>query len=707
MMVITGKGRKVKAEHGQPHFTVAMSFTPINMGGGRKTQTFTQSESFPSPWMAPNVPWARNLKKNQLGGVVFGCTNSTFKECLSKQLFGLPAQHFSYVQNIEPGLPLFLFNYSERKLHGIYEAASSGKMNFDSYAWTGGGLDRTKYPAQVQIHVRLKCQALTEHQFKPVIIDNYYSQTHFWFELDHAQANKLMSKLSSLAVSSGSSMPQITQKWTPVVPKFTSQNKGGESGASELPSLSDDFANSFDSIGTSTTSDDPLCLDGNNQLRESSLCNQMVQPDEKDLIYMKLKELALGYEFPDTNMNNRGRMVESAFTDDVDFLRETHDNVMETLGKRNDEGSFDSLDYPAIIAQLCGEVEELKAFKQAQTQKMETLERKLAEAEQEIYHLENRCMMLESISNPSMTLVGDESLIESGDESHLNLDDSILIVGGYDGVTWLSALHSFSPSHDVLRSLEPMSCARSYTSVARLGGELYVFGGGQNSTWYDTVESYNALNNQWTMWPSLNEKKGSLAVAALDGKFFTVGGGNGVECFSSVEMFDPNVGRWISGRSMLQKRFALAAVELNGALYAVGGYDGKEYLKSAERFDPREHSWNKIGSMDTKRGCHSLVKMNEKLYALGGYDGITMVPSVEIYDPRLGKWMSGEPMNQGRGFFAAAVLNNSVYVMGGVKSDEDSLDIIERYKDGEGWEATKLRAVGQRCFASAIVLGGD
>lgn len=64
-------------------------------------------------------------------------------------LIGLPGQHFLYVQNIEPGLPLFLFSYSDRKLHGIFEAASSGKINIDSYAWTHGGSDKTQFPAQV------------------------------------------------------------------------------------------------------------------------------------------------------------------------------------------------------------------------------------------------------------------------------------------------------------------------------------------------------------------------------------------------------------------------------------------------------------------------------------------------------------------------------------------------------------------------------
>lgn len=64
-------------------------------------------------------------------------------------LTGLPAQHFTYVKNIDIGLPLFLFNYSDRKLYGIYEAASPGKMNIDPYGWTTDGSERTFYPAQV------------------------------------------------------------------------------------------------------------------------------------------------------------------------------------------------------------------------------------------------------------------------------------------------------------------------------------------------------------------------------------------------------------------------------------------------------------------------------------------------------------------------------------------------------------------------------
>ena len=62
---------------------------------------------------------------------------------------GLPKAHLSYVHNIKEGLPLFLFNYDDRRLHGVYEAASNGKFCPESNAWTNNGYEKTSYPAQV------------------------------------------------------------------------------------------------------------------------------------------------------------------------------------------------------------------------------------------------------------------------------------------------------------------------------------------------------------------------------------------------------------------------------------------------------------------------------------------------------------------------------------------------------------------------------
>ncbi|KAM3700578.1 hypothetical protein ACJW31_05G109500 [Castanea mollissima] len=720
------------------------------MGAGRKTQTFIVNENVPSPKSSNRSTTARNLRKSHLGGVIFGCKNSTMKECLSNQLFGLPGQHFSYVKKIDPGLPLFLFNYSDRRLHGIFEAASNGQMNINPYGWTTDGSERTSYPAQVQICVRLRCQPLLENQFKPIISDNYYSQNHFWYELDHAQASRLMSLLSSLVVAPSASVPQNTAKWKTYFQALP-PNDAGEEGEGFKPlSLETGHLNysSWKSDSTVVASS----FDGNNQPLGACLDTKLVKQDENAAIFMKLKELSLqpvcsssnGISSP-CNSQVEGQVIGSRPNGSVCDLP-------TGVEEKNEECHHSSSEGQLIIVQLIQEVQELKAFRTEQIQKTSILEQKLMEAEMEIQQLKDCCgMMLEPVSNPSVALVNEtvsevidelhldhnesasevidelhldqnesvnevieelhldhnELVSEVIDELHLDHNESVFLAGGYDGISWLSALDSYYPSHDVIKSLKPMSCARSYFSAAQLNIDLYVFGGGSGqdgSEWYDTVESYSLANDQWTSRPPLNQKKGSLAGATIDNKIFAIGGGNNVECFSNVEMLDLEIGRWIPTRSMLQKRLAVGAVELNGALYSTGGFDGKDYLMSAERFDPRQHFWSKIASMNTKRGSHSLVVFNEKLYALGGFDGSRTVSSVEIFDPRLGSWMSGEPMKKPRGYFAAAVINESIFVVGGIKVGENILETVETYKDGQGWQETQTRTIGKRCFLSAIVL---
>ena len=65
-------------------------------------------------------------------------------------------------------------------------------------------------------------------------------------------------------------------------------------------------------------------------------------------------------------------------------------------------------------------------------------------------------------------------------------DNSLLIVGGYNGSSWISDLSLYSPTHDIVKSLSPMTFMRSYASAAQLNGELYLVGGVHGNHWYDT-----------------------------------------------------------------------------------------------------------------------------------------------------------------------------------------------------------------------------
>ncbi|KAI3458484.1 hypothetical protein Pfo_015147 [Paulownia fortunei] len=739
----------------------------MKMGAGRKTRTLPLKKKSEVSWTVNSSPPARNLTKNELGAVIFGCKHHTITECLHEQMFGLPAAHYSYVKNVSPGLALFLFNYSDRKLHGIFEAVSSGQMNINPYAWiTGEGVENTPYAAQVRVDLRRQCRPLLEAEFKPIIAKNYYAERLFWFELDKEQTksliklflssplpeklpcplnaarwNKKFDAMSSSGVDEAadekfknldsheySGMAEMTlkekehsyasvvvnrdafaqeKKWTELFNTSSSSytltnGEGLESQKVELnSSMSDRFDMEWQFASSSHEMSKPppeVCPDAANkecdsydvecwevhafmdndakEINENKVtCLQYHErdsdrPDLKDVPSLENRPFldgeggelkpsvvtkAPGEALVDTKEKRSGNALAP-----IEKCERDHNqpNLTDRAFPENSNAmpgevltDIHSSDFESVIIKLMQEIEGLKVSQSKQRLKIDSLEHELVNSKLEIDQLKKRCLKLEFMPSSA----SDHCYVEDCESPSFTTEESVLIVGGFDGYSWLPDLSLYSPSQDHVISLCPMTFSRSYASVAKLNGELYIFGGVHDGVWYDTVESYNPTSNQWVQRPSLNKKKGSLAGASVHEKIFAIGGGNGVECFSEVELFDQNIGSWISTQSMLEKRFAPAAADMNGALYVAGGYDGRHYLRSVERFDPRECAWTSLGSMNTKRGCHSLVVFKGKLYALGGYDGDTMVPTVEVFDPRVGSWMMEEPITVSRGFFGSFV----------------------------------------------------
>ncbi|XP_038885976.1 uncharacterized protein LOC120076281 [Benincasa hispida] len=667
------------------------------MGGGRKTRTFTMQEKGLPPWTSNGSVTARNLGKSKLAGVIFGCKHNTMQECLSEQLFGLSTPHISYVRNINPGLPLFLFNYSDRKLHGIFEATSNGNLNISPYAWAADGMDYTPYSAQVKFKTRMQCHPLLEDQFRPIIADNYYEAKLFWFELDQRQTNRLIalfsyspiletvspperpsSSLKSLQTinvredsnsevfSSNMNVARLDSK-----KKWSSLFKGSHTDVRE--DGEDCKKMTFElNLSNSNNScyqwEGPSCAPHSSE-EESKSCLAPINGSERrseieepafftssyydvEVECDEYKSAALEVNIPYTNIEDAAENMEGdAFfvSDEENSLEDNHEDIQTHLSS-DCQLVTQVLGHP-FCPLICFGPQDISAG-----------------SKNEIQSLRSWCEMLESGMNSKQSSMGGKEL-QSTEEIPANLDESILILGGFDG-SWLSTMNCYYPSRDIMESLPAMRSVRSHASTAKLNGEIYVLGGVNGNVWYDTVESYNLGNRQWVNQPSMGRKKGSLAGISLNNKIFAIGGGNGVECFAEVEMFDLDVGRWTLTSSMRHERFSLAAGELNGILYAVGGFDGKNYLRSAEMFDPREKSWREIASMSTRRGCHCVAVLNEKLYALGGYNGDDFIATVEVFDPRRGVWTIIEPMNETRGYSATAVIGDTIYVFGGMKNME-------------------------------------
>ncbi|KAI3705628.1 hypothetical protein L1987_75867 [Smallanthus sonchifolius] len=395
----------------------------------------------------------RGLWKRHLGGVIFGSNETTINECLCKKLFGQ-------------------FLFGKRTLLGIFEAASSGQMNIDPCAWTCEGSQKTLYPAQVQIRVKLQCKVLTENQFKPIIIDNYYTSNHLWFELDRAQTNRLLSLLSSLAFS----YPRTT-----LTPNNTTKR------ASFFPSVE------FVSSHLKSAKNFPVSIQ---QTKTFSTLT------DKDVICMRLKELTL----------NR-KLVAPLSADCKD------ESVVSrlTMKKKEDSLSISSKTHP-MISQLILKVGELMASKATQKAKINHLEEKMAFFQQKLAKAQTEIKKLKGICNMS-ELETCVSLQEYNDlkANEVSLaDDPILLVGGYGGGSWLSSLDCYSPSQNLTKSLNPMNTERCYVAVSKLDGELYVFGGGICGQWFDTGSSPcfpKALGDV-----NLDEKEGLRQSEEIEGR---------------------------------------------------------------------------------------------------------------------------------------------------------------------------------------------
>ncbi|KAF5189188.1 Development/cell death domain, Galactose oxidase, beta-propeller, partial [Thalictrum thalictroides] len=338
------------------------------------------------------------------------------------------------------------------------------------------------------------------------------------------------------------------------------------------------------------------CLGQEKQIFETQSDKEAM--DEEERIYSKLKQLAFKREKlnlkvcrEDVNvpkgMDNSSIGDElspaapSANEKDISKSEEDIEGAFESYGTNNsgsedivstkspstsenyEDLSIKSSYFPFVIDQLRQEIEEVKAFSIDQNRKASVLEKNLVDSENLIQQLRHRIVLLEShLSNPSSAGVEvwngsgcNELFTESFDEPCLGHGEDIWIMGGFDGVSWLQTMDCYSPSRDCVKSLAPMSSARSYASAAVLNGLIYSFGGwnGYDNLWYDTVECYSPTSNKWSSCFPLSEMKGCLAGATLNNKLYAVGGGNGKNCFRTVEMFDPVLGRWIVTQSMLQK----------------------------------------------------------------------------------------------------------------------------------------------------------
>ncbi|THG00049.1 hypothetical protein TEA_018110 [Camellia sinensis var. sinensis] len=76
---------------------------------------------------------------------IFMSNRTTIEECFKRKLFGLPRAFVDFVKEVKAGMVLFLFEFEQRKLYGVFQAVTDGSMNIVPHAYRSTG---KLFPAQ-------------------------------------------------------------------------------------------------------------------------------------------------------------------------------------------------------------------------------------------------------------------------------------------------------------------------------------------------------------------------------------------------------------------------------------------------------------------------------------------------------------------------------------------------------------------------------
>ncbi|XP_037083607.1 influenza virus NS1A-binding protein homolog A-like isoform X2 [Pollicipes pollicipes] len=246
-----------------------------------------------------------------------------------------------------------------------------------------------------------------------------------------------------------------------------------------------------------------------------------------------------------------------------------------------------------------------------------------------------------------------------------NIDDKLIICGGYDRGECLREVEIYDPAINQIRALPPMRAARGRFDLTVIDGRVYAVGGCDGNNELSSVESFCLEDDKWTPRAHLHMARSNLGVCALNGKICCIGGWNGKFGSRKCEIYDPVTNKWSQMASLNVGRYQAAVTVLNGLVYAVGGCDSWNCLSSVEVYDPEEDAWSFVAPMSTPRRGSGVSRIKGKLIVVGGLDGVQSLNTTEIYDPTEGTWTPGPKMLSRRANVNVAVVDGKLFAVGG------------------------------------------
>ncbi|KAK9808555.1 hypothetical protein WJX73_008282 [Symbiochloris irregularis] len=695
------------------------------MGAGRKTTTYDVDTSYQASIQSFEQR-QRNLG-TQLYGVIFGCNHDTKDECLNGLIFGLPRPHWVYVQNIVPGMPIFLFNYSSRELYGIFKSETEGSWELNPQGWCRPGQSRTSYPCQVRVSVYKQCSPISERDYRDIIKHCFLDDGHLRFELRKPEAQNLCraferhspghdasanptvrptpaltsaaSATSARPAAAKASVPGadfVDDEWNKVSSKKKSTSAANGSAQPQQQSSTKGWATALKATADSAK-DAPSAAEGKTKASAAAptatQAAQHAQREAWDASAKKGDKAAALSDRVDSAQSGVETMDYSAHDFKPQARPEGHQTmsipppqdldkeleVVHSMLAPLDNGAAD-----AVWTALYSLHSRLDAAQQEHSTTMKIVDQlqlsndKLTQELSTTRH--NMKLIMNQMKGVSPGLANGTDSAESSYKSNENgmlmngdapRGQTVFLLGGNNGSEWLESGDIYHPLTSTWTGQAVnLPYRHGYGAAVAIGRSIYLLGGGSGTTWLNSVLRYDADDQRWFECGAMNEARGSLGACVLDGKLYAIGGGQPGTNLASVEMMDPEYNQWMTVKTMTQSRFSTTAVSHQGCVFALGGFSGDSYLKTSEMLDPRSGRWEQLPAMAAKRGSAASAVLGSDLVVVGGYDGATFHASVEAYDTRAGKWRDLASMAQPRAYGAAESVDGRLYAMSGMCGTE-------------------------------------
>lgn len=707
------------------------------MGAGRKTITHT----FDSASKVP--PQYRDLGED-LCGVIFGTTKDTINECIDGKLFGLPRSHYRYVKNINDGMPLFLFNYTDKLLHGIFEADGEGDADIDPNAWSS--VNRNGYPAQVRVRWRRICKPLHESVFQKAIKDNYYSDRHFMFELDQTQVDSLY-KLFGETPKSRERPWDAPPPSPPVLSNTTSYNPPKNawgrpnSGSSTLqkPSLSVPPSSvPQQGLGKSTSVVDERLGSG---AKPEHLTRKL---KEMDLEGEEYTSNTNGWDLPSAPPSTGWSGLHGLYNTTNPPSQSSAPNGLNgwhkngghehNLGTSNSSThnfaapvtsqapltvsgqtltshpGYQPLNIPSSSLQhssvpFNGSGGNMYSRNMDFSDPSPTLHEVSSwEAQAQDQMQEEQARLRNDRRNLAEKMQGVDSQVAQSIQTNMEAYATVIYqmrqesmevrrlkdeMKGYQ--LELEEMNKLVADNLLLQQRQAVTEQQIQSLLTIVGVMKPKF-----DEWVETEESESAEELQANEASEVNETVVETAVLedenakpeVQESDIYLMGGFKDDIWLDTVACFSPTTRQWKQVASMSRIRSCAAAAVLDAKLYIMGGGDGLTWYDSVEMYEKERDLWVQCAPLQKKRGSLAGAVCQGNIYALGGGDGSEMFNVVEYFSPAVNQWKWTAPMQTKRFCMAATEVNGSLVALGGYDGSA-YLTSMERFDPREGiWSYT-------------------